>query len=287
MKRWRISRENLKCVCKVGFRHLGLCPLLIVCLLATGMMLTLGVYWLDRIVPEWLPKVSGEPLGLLNWNWPAFIGVTACSGFAGIFCWTVLYSEILDALHGRTVSLRHSIAAAARCLPALLGWTALSCVIGLGFSMLEYESSALGRCVLSLARLIWTLAVVFVLPAIVTRPPEWNPFGYLKISVLLVKRLWVELLIGYVGILLMMAGGVLVTLMLVTVLGEWVRSIFGEPYSTGVTVGVLGLVMLLLVTVGFLLNNLYIASLYIYATEGALSNGTTEADMERAISAAK
>jgi hypothetical protein len=108
-------------------------------------------------------------------------------------------SEILEALGGRQVSIRHGLEAALQRWKPVLFWSLLAGTVGLVIRALEERFAFLGRLVAGLIGLAWSMASIFAIPILVREPSLSNPFEVLTKSAKTIKATWGEMLAGYLG----------------------------------------------------------------------------------------
>ena len=177
--------------------------------------------------------------------------------------------QILEALSGRPVSVSAGMAAACARWKAILLWSLLAGVVGLLIRALEERLAFLGRIVVGLVGLAWSVASVFVIPILARDPTLANPFKVLSRSAETIKRTWGETLTGYAGmqgmnilvlwasLLLWVAAG-----MAAYFLGNaWLLLAFGLPW------------LVALIAYSYLASvasRVYLCALYVYATDGVV-----------------
>lgn len=122
------------------------------------------------------------------------------SMFVATFFNVAFYNEILAALSGQPVSLARGLQYAASRWKAILMWSLFAGLIGLIIRAIEERSDFIGRIVMGLIGLAWSVASVFAIPVIVRDPETANPVTILKKSAEIIRNAWGEGLIGYIGI---------------------------------------------------------------------------------------
>lgn len=178
-------------------------------------------------------------------------------------------SEILQALAGRSVSIRHGIEAASRRWKSVLMWSLLAGTVGLIIRALEERFSFLGRLVAGMIGLAWSVASIFAIPILVRETSISNPIEVLTRSARTIKSTWGEMLAGYLGMqgtnLLFLWGSILfwaaagAAAMLLS--NGWILLAAGVPW------------LLCLIAYGYLssiASRVYLCALYLYASEGAV-----------------
>jgi hypothetical protein len=186
-------------------------------------------------------------------------------------------SEILEALSGRAVSIRHGFAVALSRWKAVLFWSLLAGAVGLVIRKLEEKFSFIGKLVLGWIGLAWSVASIFAIPVLVREPSLVNPFRVLGRSAETIKRTWGEMLSGFIGM-----KGSHVLFFWASVLGWlWAGLIaywLGNPWVLAVA-GVLWLGCLLAYCyLASVASRVYLCALYLYAADGVVA-GPYDASM--------
>lgn len=243
----------------------------------TGYSLTEAAHW--RTIGDHF-MVMGEqnnPTGM------TLLGL-ACAGviyFMSIILATffnvAFYNEILHALNGNAVSITRGLSVALGKLKPIFMWSMLAGIVGSTIKALEENLGFVGRWIMKLIGIAWSVAAVFAIPVIIREEKSVNPLKFLKHSALMLKKTWGESLIGYLGIgfggVVLMLGS-LVLFAFPLVIAFALRS----PWLiiAGVALEVLGLVV-----VSYLLqvaSQVYRCALFIYASEGVVP-GPYDQDM--------
>ena len=147
----------------------------------------------------------------------------------------------------------------------ILGYAAIAATIGMILRALEQRAGFIGRIVIGMIGVAWTVATFMVVPVLVSR--EVGPIEAVRESAELLKRTWGENLIGNGGIGLvfgligfaMVGMGLMITIMLA-------RQGLGMPAIAVGALFALGLLALTLVQAA--LTGIYSAALYRYAVDG-------------------
>lgn len=187
------------------------------------------------------------------------------------------YNEILHALNGNPVSIRGGLRVALGKLKPILMWSMLAGIVGSTIKALEENLGFVGRWIMKLIGIAWSVAAVFAIPVIIREDKSVNPLGFLKRSAILLKQTWGESLIGYLGIgfgaVVVMAGSLL---------------LFAFPLGIGLAlkslwlvIGAVVLEFLCLAVITYLqgvASQVYRCALFIYASEGVVP-GPYDQDM--------
>jgi hypothetical protein len=153
----------------------------------------------------------------------------------------------------------------------------LAGIVGSTIKALEENLGFVGRWIMKLIGIAWSVAAVFAIPVIIREDKSVNPLKFLKSSALMLKKTWGESLIGYLG---MGFGGALLMLGTLALFAFPLALAFvlRSPWLiiAGVAVEVLGLAV-----VSYLLqvaSQVYRCALFIYASEGVVP-GPFDQDM--------
>ncbi|HWC61625.1 MAG TPA: DUF6159 family protein [Verrucomicrobiae bacterium] len=122
------------------------------------------------------------------------------SMFVATFFNVAFYNEILAALNGEAVSLSRGLRFACSRWKAILLWALFAGLIGLIIKAIEERLDIIGKIIVRLIGVAWSIASVFVIPVIVRDTETNNPLVMLKKSAGTVTQMWGEGLIGYIGI---------------------------------------------------------------------------------------
>jgi hypothetical protein len=190
-----------------------------------------------------------------------FVAMFLATFFAAAF-----YHEILSALQGGDVSVMGGLRFAGTKLPAILMWSLFAGLVGYLIRLLEERVGLIGRWVLRIIGVAWSVAAVFAIPVIVAEH-EQNPVAILKRSAAMLKKTWGESIAGYLGIQVGAAVMVLATMVLFIAGGFaaarlqspalmlglgafWIVCLFAFLYALGVA------------------NSIYRCALYLFAAQG-------------------
>lgn len=185
--------------------------------------------------------------------------------FVIVFFNTALAGCALKHLRGEPTSLSDGLAIARSRWASILGYALIAATVGLFLRALQERLGLIGRLVVGLLGLAWTVATFLVVPVLASQ--DVGPVDAVKRSVELLKRTWGENLIGKGGIgaafgLLMFGvlalGGVFA---FVSATHGWMALLVADLVLAGLAV--LGLAL-----VQAALSGIYSAALYRYATEG-------------------
>lgn len=253
----------------------GLCTLLVAAsfLIPVAVMVVGG----DHAAQEFQQRMS---LG----TYLLMFGFYLVQYFVIIFFQTALTGVALMHLRGEPTSVGAGFALAQSKLAQIFGYALIAATVGLLLRMVQERLGLVGRFVVGLVGLAWTVATFLVVPVLASK--DVGPVDAVKHSVELLKRSWGENLIGQGGI-----GVVFGLLMFVAVLLGAV--LVGGAAATHSIVAVV--VMAAIVVTGFILlgliqsslQGIYAAALYRYAETGEASVGFDQALLQQAFAPKK
>ena len=191
-----------------------------------------------------------------------------------IFFNSALVAAASIRLRGGEPTLADGFNAAKARLPAILGYAAIAATVGMLLRSLQERAGFLGRWVVGLIGLAWTLATFLVVPVLVNS--DVGPVDAVKRSVDLLKRTWGENLIGNAGIGVVFG---LVTFLVVALGVVLIAASIGShsPVAMAVAVAVLVIAVMLVALVQSALQGIYAAAIYRYAEEGVVGAGFDQA----------
>jgi hypothetical protein len=190
------------------------------------------------------------------------------------------YHEILKALAGEPVSLRAGLAFAGGRIRSILLWSLFAGAVGLIIRGLEERFGFVGKIVMRLIGVVWSVASVFVIPVMI-REGGANPVTLLKNSAATLRKTWGEALIGYVGITF--GAWIVLLSSFVFFLGVISLSMWaGHPVLILPAGAVWLLAVIAFVYVVSIANDIFRCALYVYASEGVMPEPYTAELMDAA-----
>ncbi|WP_266159482.1 DUF6159 family protein [Dyella silvatica] len=199
--------------------------------------------------------------------------------FVIIFFNTALAGAALQRLRGEPTSFANGFAVARSRAGSILGYALISATVGLFLRALQERFGLIGRLVIGLLGLAWTVATFLVVPVLASQ--DVGPVDAVKRSVELLKRTWGENLIGSAGIGVVFG---LLTFFALLVSAGLVAGAMAMQSAialvAAVAVVVVGLTALGLIQAS--LQGIYAAALYRYAEEGQAGGGFDQALLEQA-----
>jgi len=188
------------------------------------------------------------------------------SYFITLFFNTALVGAAMIRMDGGNPTLGDGLRIAWQRKGRIFGYACIAATVGLLLRMIEERVGWVGRIVVKLIGVGWTLATFLVVPVIVTR--DLGPVGAVKESADLLRRTWGENLIGNVGLGLAF-GLAYLSLALVAVLGVVLAGQTGNALVIS-TVMLLGLLAFFtLAALHSTMQGVYSAALYRFATDHA------------------
>lgn len=171
------------------------------------------------------------------------------------------FGEVFNELRGR--------------LGHLLGWTAIAATVGIIINSIENQSDFIGKIVAGIIGLSWTVTSFLVLPVLVIE--KKGPIESLKESAGMLKKSWGEQLIGHFSfglifaIILIGAGAITIPLFLL-----------GEIF---IIIGIALLILfgLVLGIFQWILQSIFMATLYLYVREDRLASSFTQTQIDQAV----
>ncbi len=188
------------------------------------------------------------------------------SYFVMIFFNSALIACVLKQMDGEQPTLGDGFRAAWQRLPQIFGWALLSSTVGFVLRLIEERVGFIGRIVVGLLGMAWTVTSFLVVPVLVT---EGNgPIDSYKRSVEMLKRSWGEQIIGNVSFgLIFMVLGIVPAIIVVLI---------AAAAGPAVLVAVGALAVIYLVGLGLVqstLQTIYQAAVYRYAADGEAPGG--------------
>jgi hypothetical protein len=189
--------------------------------------------------------------------------------YVTIFFNTALVWAANERLEGRDPSLGSALAAARSRAGTILPWALVSATVSFVLRAIEERAGFIGRIVIGLIGVAWTLVTFLVLPIVVL---EGESVGKaIKRSASMFKRTWGENVIGQGGIGLVAVLAILVAVPVVVVL---VLTGITALVVLAIALGVAWFAVVAVVTSA--LGVVYQTALYRFASNGTVSAGFTQ-----------
>ena len=217
----------------------------------------------------WLPVAGMDEGGAGEPGMAVYAGVLAfyiVTYFITIFFNTALVGAAMIRLDGGNPTLGDGLGIAWARVGKIFGYACIAGTVGLFLRMLEERVGWVGRIVIGLIGIAWTLATFLVVPLLVAR--DLGPIDAVKESAQMLRRTWGENIIGNAGlglvfllayvVLLAIGGGI-----------AYAGISLNLPVLVALAVlaGVVGLIVL--ATLQVTLQGVYSAALYRFAAGDA------------------
>lgn len=233
----------------------GAAMLVIMALFAMPMFATLGAN------PHAFDHVNGSPemyFGLFVFYFLA--------SFVVIFFNSALIACVLNRIDGGQPTIGFGLRFAWQRLPQIFGWALLTSSVGMLLRMLEEKVGFIGRIVIGLLGMAWSVTAFLVVPVLVAEGT--GPIESYKRSVEMLRRTWGEQIIGNMGFGLIFAlFGIVPAAVLFLV------AIKLGPAAIVVVGALLIVYLVLLGLVQATLQTIYQAAIYCYAATGEAPAG--------------
>ncbi len=191
---------------------------------------------------------------------------------------TALVGATMIRLDGGNPTVKDGLNIAFGKIGSILEYAAISATVGMILRALEERAGFIGRIVIGLIGLSWTLATYLTVPVMVTK--DVSAFDAVRESAATFKRTWGEQVVANIGIgfatFVIFMGMALLSVPLIILAGS-----INEALVIPLVLSLLGGFVLLGV-VSSALKGIYSAALYRYATTGDPGEQFSAAEMERA-----
>lgn len=199
--------------------------------------------------------------------------------FVVVFFNTALVSCALFRFNGGNPTVADGLRAAASRLPQIAAWALLAATVGMILRAIEEKVDFVGKLVVSLIGLAWTVVTFLVVPVLAVE--KLGPIAAVRRSTDLLRRSWGENLAGQfslsaVGFLLGLPG------ILVVVLAGFLAAKTGS-LVLALSIGGLGALYLIALSIATsTIQQVFLAGLYLYAAQGKVPAGFSEDVMKSA-----
>lgn len=192
-----------------------------------------------------------------------------CNYFVIIFFNSAIVSCATIRMKGGDPTVQDGLRSAVARLPLIAGWALIAATVGIILRIVEDKSKGVGKFVIALIGIAWTLASFFVVPIMVVE--RINPLEALKKSASLFKKTWGEQIIsGFsFGLVFFVLG---IPAFLLIFLG--ISSGSGAMVVTFIFLSAIYLIILALVQ--STLQTVFQAALYLYSRDGQAPQGFSE-----------
>ncbi|HEY4292388.1 DUF6159 family protein [Luteibacter sp.] len=196
-----------------------------------------------------------------------------------IFFNVALASAAMIRLSGGNPTLGDGLRTAMAKLPNIIGYALIAATVGMILRALQERLGFVGRIVVGLLGLGWTVATFLVVPVLAAQ--DVGPIDAVKRSTSLLKQTWGENLIGNAGIGL--AGGILTVCLIFASGVLFFAAVATKSIALMVAVGVVAVIALIALSLfQTAMHGVYSAALYRYAQDGDPGQGFDRALLESA-----
>lgn len=192
-----------------------------------------------------------------------------------IFFNAALVHAANERLEGGDPTLGSALGGAASRFGALLPWALISATVSVFLRNMQERSGLVGRALVGLVGVAWSLVTFLVLPVIVIEGVSVTTA--LRRSAELFRRTWGEQMAGVIGIGLVAFLAILAGVPIPLLLG-----LTQVPFLVGIGIGLFAAWVAVVATVGAALSGIFQAALYRYAAAGSAPAGFSPELMSRA-----
>jgi hypothetical protein len=208
--------------------------------------------------------------GSPDWLWPLGFLFYLVQYFVIFFFNAALVGAARIRLDGGDPTLADGFRLAASRWTAILGYAAIAATVGLLLRALQERAGFIGRWIVGLLGIAWTVATFLAVPVLVNE--NVGPIDAVKRSAELLKRSWGENLIGNVG--LGFVFGLIVMAWALLGIGAVMLALNAGATAAAIGAGVVAVIgFLLLGLVQSALQGVYAAALHRYAQTGQSGSG--------------
>lgn len=203
---------------------------------------------------------------------PLLYIVTFAFYFVNYFVITFFNSALVACavirFQGGDPTVSDGLNAAWKRIPQIAGWALLAATVGMILKVIESRSERVGEIVAGLLGAAWSIMTYFVVPVIVVE--KTGPIDSFKRSLSIMRRTWGESLtanfgIGFISFLASFAA--------IIPIGFGVYLMIQGMVAAGIALVVMGILSLMAISlVTATLNSIVLAALYMFASEGEVSN---------------
>jgi len=228
-------------------------------------LLVLASFIAPALALDWLES-SAEGWEPITYLW--LFGLYVSSYFVVFFFNTALVGAALMRMEGGDPTIGDGLRIAVARAGSILGYAVIAATVGVLLRAVEERVGWLGRIIVGLLGVAWTVASFLVVPILVSR--DVGPLQAVKESAALLRRTWGENVIGMTGLGLVF-GFAYVALIVLVLAAGLVASQLQQPLLFIAGLGVVVLAGIGLAALHATLQGIYSAALYRYATGAAVS----------------
>ncbi len=195
---------------------------------------------------------------------------------------TALTGAAMAAMNGEQPTLGDGFRLAISKLPQIFGYALIAATVGLLLRALQERMGLIGRIVVGLIGVAWSVATFLVVPILAAT--DDGPIDAVKRSAAMLKRTWGENIIGNAGIHVVFSIIYVLVILVFAALLAFVVPLHAPALTLLVgAIGVLAVILLALVQSA--LQGIYSAALYRYAQYGDAGDGFQATMLEQAFRA--
>ena len=251
---------------------------------AGAMVLLLAAFAAPIIGLGALDGIPKDPDALTAMHYAVAFAFYFCQYFVIFFFNSALVGAALIRLEGRDPTFGDGMRIATSKLGAIAGYAAIAATVGMILRIIQERVGFIGKIIVGLLGVGWTLATFLVVPVLVHR--EVGPVDAVKESALLLKKTWGENVIGQVGL-----GVAFAFIYMAVVLSGIVLIVLAAASGSGYLIALAFVALLLAIGVTALVQSalagIYAAALYRYATTGTGSQAFQAESMRLAFAPKK
>ena len=267
---WELTKQSIAVLRQD--KHLVIFPILssIACLIVMASFavpLLTAVDW--ESVSNSAGSQSSAEFKMQPWYYPVLFLFYFVNYFVIAFFNSALIACAIKRFNGEETSVSIGLAAAAKRLPQLLAWSLVNATVGMVLRMISERAGLLGRIVIGLVGMVWTIATYFVVPVLVME--GLGPIASVKRSTQILRKVWGESLVAHVGI--GAVTGLIGLAVVVLIMGGSVGlAIATESYWPAIIGGGLSVIALvLLALISSTLQVIVTAACYRFAATGLIA----------------
>lgn len=199
--------------------------------------------------------------------------------FVIFFFNSALVGAAMIRLDGGDPTVRDGLRIARSHIVQIFGYAAIAATVGLILRVLEERAGFMGRWIVALLGVAFTVATFLTVPVLVSR--DIGPIDAVNESAMLLKKTWGENIIGNAGM------GLLFFVFYLGVIGIGLLFVFGAAQTNNsiLIIFVTAILVLAIITLGLVqtaLQGVYSAALYRYATGEDVGEGFSGALLKEA-----
>lgn len=196
-----------------------------------------------------------------------------CNYFVIIFFNAATTACAVRSLKGESTTLMDGLREAGNCLHLILGWTLVSATVGLLLKTIENRSEKVGRIVVGLLGVAWSVVSYLVVPILVIE--RKSPLAALKDSTRLVQNTWGAQVVGGLSFGLLNLLFLLPAFLLIG-LGIVAAGTAGSTITLAICFGLAVVWFLVVGLVASVLQNIFRTALYLYTRDGQVAGFTND-----------